>query len=90
MAARTEPPAERPARRKKLSYLDQIEWDQMEERILEAEAELETHRRELEDPAVASNAARVHELYGQLQAVQKRVDELYARWAELEAKLSPE
>lgn len=90
MVARTEPPAERPARRKKLSYLDQIEWDQMEERILEAEAELETHRRELEDPAVASNAARVHEVYGQLQAVQKRVDELYARWAELEAKLSPE
>jgi hypothetical protein len=59
----------------------------MEERILNAEADLQALHREMEDPAVASNATRAHEVYDQLQSAQRRVDELYERWAELEAKL---
>jgi ATP-binding cassette subfamily F protein uup len=69
--------------RKKLSYIQQREWDGMEAKILVAEQELDTSKRELE--AFASDPNRVAEAYEKVQAAQQRVDELYARWAELEA-----
>jgi ATP-binding cassette subfamily F protein uup len=68
--------------KRKLSYLHQREWDGMESKILEAERELAACQRELE--AFASDANRVAEVYEKMQAAQRRVDELYARWAELE------
>lgn len=81
-------PAPTPASdsRKKLSYLQQREWDSMEARILEAEQELTARHQELE--AFASDPNRVAEAYEKMQAAQRRVDELYARWAELEALVS--
>src|SRR3984957_3339200 len=69
--------------KKKLSYLQQREWDGMEERILQAEQELAASQRELE--AFASDANRVAEAYEKMQAAQRSVEDLYARWAELEA-----
>jgi ATP-binding cassette subfamily F protein uup len=72
--------------KKKLSYLQQREWDGMEAKILEAEQALAACQRQLQD--AASDAARVHEAYENMQAAQKRVDELYARWAELESALA--
>ena len=72
--------------KKKLSYLQQREWDGMEAKILEAEHELSASRQELE--AFASDANRVAEVYEKTQAAQRRVDELYARWAELEALIA--
>lgn len=75
-----------PASRKKLSYLEQREWDTMEERILEADARLETARRNLEDPATVSDPQRIAEAYQELQVAQQAADALYARWAELEQK----
>ena len=69
--------------KRKLSYLHQREWDSMEAKILEAEQELAASQRELE--AFASDPNRVAEVYEKMQAAQRRVDELYARWAELEA-----
>jgi ABC transport system ATP-binding/permease protein len=72
--------------RKKLSYLQQREWDGMEERILEAEQELAARHQDLD--AFASDPHRVAEAYEKMQAAQRRVDELYARWAELEALVS--
>ncbi len=72
--------------RKKLSYLDQREWDGMEAKILEAEAELAACQKEMQ--AAASNAKRLPEAYDQLQSAQRRVEELYARWAELEARVA--
>ncbi len=77
-------PATEPKR--KLSYLQQREWDGMEERILEAEQGLAARREELD--AFASDPNRVAEAYEKMQAAQRRVDELYARWAELEALVS--
>jgi ATP-binding cassette subfamily F protein uup len=68
--------------KKKLSYLHQREWDSMEAKILEAEQELAACQRELE--AFASDPKRVAEAYEKTQAAQRRVEELYARWAELE------
>jgi ATP-binding cassette subfamily F protein uup len=69
--------------KKKLSYLHQREWDSMEAKILEAEQDLDASQQELE--AFASDPNRVAEAYEKMQAAQRRVDELYARWAELEA-----
>ncbi|HTC88807.1 MAG TPA: ABC-F family ATP-binding cassette domain-containing protein [Bryobacteraceae bacterium] len=68
--------------KKKLSYLQQREWDAMEAKIIEAEQQLAGSQRELE--AFASDADRVAEAYEKMQSAQRRVDELYARWAELE------
>jgi len=69
--------------KKKLSYIQQREWDGMEAKILEAERELAASQQELD--AFASDHNRAAELYEKVQTAQQRVDELYARWAELEA-----
>jgi ABC transport system ATP-binding/permease protein len=97
-ATRNEQPAERmvarslrmPVReegpRKKLAYLEQREWDGMEGKILEAEHELAAWQRELQ--AASSDAKRVTEAYEKVQESQRRVEDLYARWAELESKVA--
>jgi len=72
---------------KRLSYLDRLEWDRMEELILEAEAELESKQQAAEDPAIASNAAELIAAHEAVVQARQRVDQLYTRWAELEAKL---
>jgi len=72
---------------KRLSYLDQLEWNRMEALILEAEAELERQQQAAEDPAIASNAAELIAAHEALDQARQQVDQLYARWAELEAKL---
>ncbi len=76
-----------PGKGKKLSYKDQLEWDGMEMRILEAEEKLSACRAALEDPANAANASRLQALMADTDAAQAEVDRLYARWAELEAKV---
>ncbi|MBI4891079.1 MAG: ABC-F family ATP-binding cassette domain-containing protein [Acidobacteria bacterium] len=84
-------PAEKAAStsaKKRLSYLEQREWDAMEERILEAETRLEAAKESLHAPDVVSDPRRIEECYQALNAAQAEVDQLYARWAELEAKLS--
>ena len=75
-----------PGARKKLSYLEAREWEQMEGRILEAEGELEALQAEMQSPDVVSDGLRLHACYQKVQAAEARVSELYARWAELEAK----
>ena len=75
-----------PAAKKKLSYLEAREWEQMEARILEAEGELEALHAEMHAPDVVSDGLRLHACYQKVQAAEARVAELYARWAELEAK----
>ena len=77
-----------PKAKKRLSYLEQREWDQMEDLIHEAESKLAAVQRELQDPAVTSDASRLQEAYSKLHPYQAEVDRLYERWAELEAKLS--
>lgn len=72
--------------RKKLSYLEAREFANIEERISESEAQLQSLRATLEDPAIRSDAARLHAAYIQMEEAQELVDKLYARWAELEEK----
>ena len=71
---------------KKLSYKEARELESIEERIAEAEHVLETSRAALEDPAIVSDHLALREACVQVDVAQKAVDELYTRWAELEAK----
>ena len=71
---------------KKLSYIEQREWDGMEEKILDAEQELAAWQREVQ--ACASDPNRLPEAYQKLQDAQARVEALYARWAEMETKVA--
>jgi ABC transport system ATP-binding/permease protein len=75
-----------PAARRKLSYLEAREFAAMENRIAEAEQKLVVLRAAMEDPAVMSDAARLHVTYTQMEDTRKKVDALYTRWAELEQK----
>jgi ATP-binding cassette subfamily F protein uup len=72
--------------KKKLSYLEAREFATLEQRIAKAEQELATLRAALEDPAIVSDAPRLHVTYMQMEEHQKEVDKLYARWAELDQK----
>jgi ATP-binding cassette subfamily F protein uup len=72
---------------KKLGYQEKREWEQMEARILEAESRLEGCRDAAADPAVASDHKALAERLGALGSAQAAVDELYARWAQLEEKV---
>jgi len=74
--------------RKKLSYLEAREYDSIEDRIAEAEATLQRAYATADDPAIASDAAQLQRALHELASAQAATDALYARWAELEAKLS--
>ena len=75
----------RPAK-KKLSYLEAREYATIDGRIAQAEADLTARRAAFEDPAIASDGPRLMAAQAALEAAQKQVDELIARWAELEEK----
>jgi ABC transport system ATP-binding/permease protein len=79
------PERERPPSRR-LGYVEQREWDGMEQAILDAELAVEACRRAADDPTIASDPAALQTRYAALEAAQAEVDRLYARWAELEAK----
>jgi ATP-binding cassette subfamily F protein uup len=81
------PPAVQPSSRtKRLGYLEQREWEGMEQAILDAESAAEACRRAAEDPGIAADPAALHARYLALEAARGEVARLYARWAELEAK----
>jgi ATP-binding cassette subfamily F protein uup len=74
------------APKKKLSYTEAREWEQIEEKVAAAEEVLEEKRQQLERPDVVSDPARLIQAAAEIDAAQVEVDRLYARWAELEAK----
>lgn len=80
------PPKTTPAGKKKLSYLEAREWEQIEGRILESERELEAIRAEMQSPDVVSDGLRLQTCYQRMQEAESRVSSLYDRWAELDAK----
>jgi ATP-binding cassette subfamily F protein uup len=75
-----------PGRPRKLGYREQREWDEMEGRILEAEARLAAAQAQAADPGVATDHEALQARLEELAMAQAEVDGLYARWAELEAK----
>lgn len=70
--------------KRKLSYQEARELEGMEERIANAEEELQLKQAELHDPAIASDGQKLHSASLKLDEARKFIDELYARWAELE------
>ena len=87
------PPPARPAptataRPRKLGYKEQREYDAIEETLARAEAALRDARAESERPEHVSDHAKLVALLAAVDERQAEVDRLYARWAELEAKLA--
>jgi ATP-binding cassette subfamily F protein uup len=78
--------AAEPAAKKKLSYLEAREFSTIEERIARAEDVLQKKRAAADDQKIASDAQRLMTAHAELDEAQKAVDQLYARWAELEEK----
>jgi ABC transport system ATP-binding/permease protein len=84
------PPAQQekrsPATKKKLSYLEAREFATIEDRVTAAEERVAQERAVVEDPAVATDAVRLQAALLAMEQAQQSLDELYTRWAELEAK----
>jgi ABC transport system ATP-binding/permease protein len=78
-----------PAKKKKLSFKDQTDYDTIEARILAAEAKLSELEAEIAHPDAVSNAERLVTLSSEISAKQAEIERLYARWAELEAMVTP-
>ena len=73
---------------KKLTYKLQRELDQMEDNIHKAEAEHAELQELASDPDIIADRAKHEEVCHKLGDAQKKVDQLYARWEELEAMSS--
>ena len=58
----------------------------IEQRIAEAEQELHARQAALQDSAIMSDGAKLHSASTQLDEARKNVDQLYARWAELDIR----
>lgn len=74
--------------RKKLSYMEQREYDGLEAAIQKAEAAFASAETTLDDPAVTADHARMAKACKSLENAQAEVTRLYARWEELEAKMA--
>jgi len=85
-AATAKPKAASAASKKKLSYLEMREWEQVEELIAQAEGALQAKRQELLRPEVVSNPERLISLAGEIERADAEVNRLIERWSELEAK----
>ncbi|MCU1242638.1 MAG: ATPase [Candidatus Acidoferrum typicum] len=72
--------------KKKFSYKEARELETIEQRIADAEKELQAKHDLLQDPAIMSDGTRLHAASIEMDAAQKTIDHLYARWAELEQK----
>ena len=84
--AAPKPSAPKEEKPKRLSYKEKLEWEQMEAKILEAEDALAAAQKAFEDPAVATDFAKLQARSADLEKARQEVERLYARWAELEGK----
>lgn len=72
---------------KKLSYMEQREWDSIEAKIMQAESNLAVANEKANDPAISSSSIKLQDACKLAEAAQGEVDRLYARWTELEARI---
>jgi ATP-binding cassette subfamily F protein uup len=87
-AARELKPGKVKAEPRKLSFLEKREWEQMEARILEAEQKLKDAESDLAIVEGSGEKQVMEGRYAAFQDAQRQVERLYARWAELEAKVA--
>ncbi len=88
LAPRATPSGEVSTAKTRLSYLEAREYSTIEQRVAEAEQVLQARRAQLEDPSIASDGPRLLSAHAEMEEAQNIVDELYARWSELEKKKS--
>ncbi len=72
--------------KKKLSYLEQREFDAIEARVDAADARMSAAHDLLEDPTVTSDPEKLIAALAEMEAAQHEHDAVYARWAELTEK----
>ncbi|MDE1161571.1 MAG: ABC-F family ATP-binding cassette domain-containing protein [Acidobacteriaceae bacterium] len=72
--------------KKKLSYMEQREFDGIEAKVEAADARLDAARETMEDPVVATDATKLTAALAELEAAQTEHDAVYERWAELSEK----
>ena len=70
---------------KKLAYEARKELNRIEKQIEKAEGIADNLQRQLHDPKIMCDADRLAKRYAEHQEAQKKVDQLYERWEELEA-----
>lgn len=70
----------------KLSYMDQREYEQIEEKIQEAEEEQERLQTLMDAPETTTDPQKLETVWADLQQAQQQVEQLYDRWHELEEK----
>jgi ATP-binding cassette subfamily F protein uup len=71
---------------KGLTYMERRELEGMEAAIAGCEQSLAGHERAVADPDVTSDHVKLRACCEQLEAAQREMSRLYARWEELEAK----
>jgi len=72
--------------KKKLSYLEGREFESIEQRIHAAEEALHAQRAALQEAAL-KEPLLLEQMYREIEASERKVNVLYARWAELEEKV---
>ncbi len=72
---------------KRLSYNEQREFSCMEEKILVAESALEELETQGQTNSKSATPQETEEYYSKFHQAQQEVENLYARWAELEEKM---
>ncbi len=70
----------------RLSYLEQLEYDRMEDDILAGEQTCAELEKKIEDPALATDPVELQSVWEQLDQARQKVEQLYLRWDELERK----
>ncbi|MBW2604593.1 MAG: ABC-F family ATP-binding cassette domain-containing protein [Deltaproteobacteria bacterium] len=86
-ASRSCETSQRPSNKKpqKLAYEARKELNRIENQIEKAEGIADQLQRQLHDPEIMCDAHRLAERYAEHQEAQKKVEQLYERWEELEA-----
>jgi ATP-binding cassette subfamily F protein uup len=77
-----------PRPRKKLSYLEQREYDAIESRIEEADARLLAAQQRIEAPDVVTDPQALTAALAELERAKAEHDAVYERWVELTEKIS--
>lgn len=70
----------------KLSYMDQREYDQIEEKIMESEQEQERLQSLMDAPEITADPGKLETVWADLEQVKLQVEQLYERWDTLEEK----
>jgi len=74
------------AKGKGLDQKERKELGRMEDAVMKAEQAVEKAHETVSDPAVAKDPAQLEAACTALAAAEKVVEQLYARWSELEKK----